>query len=244
METGKCALCLADGELCQSHIIPEFNYKELYDDKHRFIRLSASGPKHKRFDQKGYREPLLCRSCENHFSKWERYARDAFQGNGVTLVNQNQYGLTLEGLDYEKFRLYGLSILWRMGVSQLEMFSVVNLGPHEERLRQALLASDPLSPEMYPFIMAGVVINGRFQSDLIVPPSLDKSGGEHIYRPVISGLLHFFHVASHPTDANLRDMAVTEEGRLKIPMCDISEIEFLKAHMLEVHKAAKDANAI
>jgi hypothetical protein len=91
--------------------------------------------------------------------------------------------------------------------------------------------------------MAAVSINRRFQSDLIVPPSLVKSNGEHIYRVVISGLIHFFHVANHPGDEDIRDMAVTLEGRLKIPAYEMRDVPFLCDYLTEIFKATRKENA-
>jgi hypothetical protein len=87
MVFGRCALCQQDRELCASHIIPEFFYKPVYDEKHRFYTFSTDpadeveGP-----EQKGLREHLLCKDCEGKLSAWEGYARKVIYG-----------GLELEG---------------------------------------------------------------------------------------------------------------------------------------------------
>src|ERR1700722_5312758 len=73
-----CALCQSNSPLRDSHIIPEFLYKELYDKIQRFhvVPLDASKPEH--FEQKGLYEKLLCKVCEQKFSVWEKYAKEAF----------------------------------------------------------------------------------------------------------------------------------------------------------------------
>jgi hypothetical protein len=38
----KCKLCLKEKELCHSHIIPEFFYKPLYTDKHKFLAIPSN----------------------------------------------------------------------------------------------------------------------------------------------------------------------------------------------------------
>ena len=53
-----CKLCNKERELRNSHIVPEFFYKEIYDEKHR-IFPRKEGRKYGQM-QKGYREPLLC----------------------------------------------------------------------------------------------------------------------------------------------------------------------------------------
>ena len=43
-------------------------------------------------------------------------------------------------VEYEPFKLFHLSVLFRASVSTLPTFADVSLGPHEERLRNLLLA--------------------------------------------------------------------------------------------------------
>ncbi len=57
-----------------SHIIPEFIYSPIYDDKHRMVLLETD-ERYASFQQKGIREHLLCQDCETKVSKWETYAR-------------------------------------------------------------------------------------------------------------------------------------------------------------------------
>ena len=59
-----CALCGSDlRPLRNSHIIPEFMYKAIYDDKHRHYLLSSLSGDADSGIQKGFREPLLCEVC-------------------------------------------------------------------------------------------------------------------------------------------------------------------------------------
>src|SRR5262249_44127067 len=60
-----CALCHRTDPLCDSHVIPEFIYKPLYNNEHRMVgwRATEAGLKHE-YVQKGLREQLLCATCE------------------------------------------------------------------------------------------------------------------------------------------------------------------------------------
>ena len=59
-----CALCLREAALCRSHIIPEFLYEPIYDDKHRLKLLSVIPEQPTTYKQKGIWEKLLCEACE------------------------------------------------------------------------------------------------------------------------------------------------------------------------------------
>ena len=62
----KCRLCLKEKPIQNSHIIPEFLYKPLYDNLHRFKSLSTLPEIKIEYKQKGIREKLLCRDCEQY----------------------------------------------------------------------------------------------------------------------------------------------------------------------------------
>lgn len=44
--------------------------------------------------------------------------------------------------DYEKLKLFFLSVLWRAGVSKQQLFNKVQLGPYEEKLKQVVLSKE------------------------------------------------------------------------------------------------------
>lgn len=136
-----CALCLEESDLRQSHIIPEFMYKSLYDEINRFHVLSVIPEKSNWKEQKGLRERLLCGKCEQKLSVWERYASLVLKG-GIPLTHRREGSIIhLSGVDYKQFKLFQLSILWRASVSTLQFFEKVQLGEHAEIIRQHLLAS-------------------------------------------------------------------------------------------------------
>ena len=235
---GNCKLCLDQAvELRHSHIISEFNYEPCYDEKHRFFRLSTKGPKNKVFEQKGHREYLLCQKCETRLSRWEDYAKGILVDGGLSAATRFDWGFEFRGVNYEQFKLYLLSILWRMGASTLEMFGAVKLGRHEEVLRRALMAGDPLDEHVYPVLFVGVTLNGRFLSDFIVPPSPAKDNGIHLYRTVISGILYTFCVGSHRISGDMEVFAIKRDGVLKLPIMEATGIPYLYDYFREVHTA-------
>ncbi len=117
METLICPLCLRSVEknkIPESHIIPEFFFRNIYDKKHRFISVSnrQGGPSN--LKQKGFTEKLLCSDCESKLSDWERCLKNtlsAIQGNHSNSIkisesfqNKKKY-LRVGGIDYQKFKL-------------------------------------------------------------------------------------------------------------------------------------------
>jgi hypothetical protein len=212
-----CALCRTNPDLQNSHIIPEFFYRLIYDAKPRRFKIVSTTPsKPERFAQKGLRETLLCRTCEQKLGQWEHRSKAAFvDGKGLRATQQGKRVL-LQGLDYKTFKLFQLSLLWRMSVSSLPFFKEVDLGPHDEILRQALLNDDPLRPDQYPCWIIAVEINGLPVIDWMLEPSLTKLDGHHIYWLVITGLLFSFYVGGHAPPAEIKPLLLNDRGEMTI----------------------------
>jgi hypothetical protein len=170
-----CSLCLSERPLQESHIIPEFLYGVMYDDKHRYNVLSLAPDLPDRLEQKGARERLLCRECEQRFSKFERYASLVLKGGAPGMDGQRSGDIvSVTGIDYAQFKLFLLSLLWRAGVASGRYFERVALGPHEERLRLMLRNGDPGPFDLYPCILWGLNLQPGETPQLMVQPCKDK----------------------------------------------------------------------
>ena len=76
---GECKLCGNEKKLCkQSHIIPNFMYKDLFDEKNRMYTFSGKrGVNRKtKVQQTGeFDKNILCKDCDNNkIGELERYA--------------------------------------------------------------------------------------------------------------------------------------------------------------------------
>lgn len=234
-----CRLCQNERPLKNSHIIPEFIYAPLYDDKHRFhvlSKLETSGPAKL---QKGIREPLLCEECEATLSKYERYMSLILSGQIQVSSHRTDKLVIIEGLDYKQFRLFGLSVLWRASVSSLSFFDQVSLGPHEEILRRMILAADAGKRDKYPFVLAPVVHEEKLQTDLIMQPTWTRADGHYGYRFVFGGLAWIFLVSSHPPPHLLANAAVSEKGRTVMLISDIGNMPFITEFAQELVQSGK-----
>ena len=122
----KCRLCLKETTLLKkSHIIPDFMYQELYDEKHSFI-LTTNHEITKPDGKKSFRPTgeyegnLLCQNCDNKIiGDLETYASKTLYGKGlppeqapVVINHKNQQGIQfsfVKNIDYKKFKLF----LWK-----------------------------------------------------------------------------------------------------------------------------------
>ena len=111
-----CRLCKNDEPLQNSHVIPEFLYRPSYDAKHR-IGLVKAGLSKMQLRQKGIREPLLCRQCEQLLNdRYEQPMSKAWREFLPDEIDRDSH--LIDGIDYGTFKLFHLSVLWRASVAQ------------------------------------------------------------------------------------------------------------------------------
>ena len=147
-----CQLCLREKQLIKkSHIIPDFIYESLYNSEHKLIRFNpfdlSNGNKNKTYLPTGeYEGGLLCADCDNRIlGGYENYASKVLKG-GLSSSNVpqiKQYRSTegtefteIKNIDYCKFKLFLLSILWRGHISTRPMFNEINIGTNAEIIRK------------------------------------------------------------------------------------------------------------
>ena len=232
-----CRLCINDRKLCDSHIISEFFYEPLYDEKHRIERVSANSHVSRKPEQKGIREKLLCSDCENFLGRYEGYWRRVFLGpqvHGVGLV-----GNKFTGLDYAKLKLLQLSILWRAGISRESFFREVNLGPHEEKLRQMILNEKPGTASEYPCLMSAITHENQVVDGLIIQPTQIRFESHTCYQLITGGLLWIFFVSSHAPTADVMEWVLHEDGTWKMLRDELGSLPLIQRIVSDLGAAGK-----
>ncbi len=238
----QCALCNRFEQLRKSHIIPEFMFKPMYDEKHRYIVLSTDDKTPNRFNQKGLRERLLCPDCETRLSVWETYTRSLFYGDGVPVRPLNTPSgrfLIMEGIDSTKFRLFQLSILWRASVSKLPFYRNVNLGPFERQIRDQILSSDPGDFDFVPCLLFALLANGSPMDDFIHIPEKVRWSGMLGYRFVFGSLIWFYVVSKRKLPHNMRNFYLSPEGKCSILMKDAADVSFVREFAIDSTRKGK-----
>ena len=131
---------------------------------------------HKEFVQKGIREYLLCESCEQHLSRIEKNFKTSWYDEGRLPQNMNDEFLELKDFDYNQFKLFHLSILWRCSVSTI--VDTVKLGPHEKKIADLILQEDTGPEDDYRFWGRILVDdNNQIAHDLVSRPNESKLDG-------------------------------------------------------------------
>lgn len=145
--------------------------------------------------QSGWWERMLCEECEQIFSPWESYASKFLNGKAATTADTEGSILWVRGLDYEAFKLFQMSVLWRASVSRHRVFSRVDLGKREERLRLMLLARDAGDPLEFGCWMSGLILDDQVANDTVIEPTASRLGHMRVYVFVFGGVQWLYGVS-------------------------------------------------
>lgn len=131
--------------MIRAHVIPEFFYRDLkqVDDLYHV----APGERPKRSPIGAYDAGILCSACDGQFSSYEAYAsqflKDTPEGGVAEFSMGVKAGYAVSSYRYDLLKLFFLSVLWRASISTLPVFSKINLGPYEDKIREMLRAKSP-----------------------------------------------------------------------------------------------------
>jgi hypothetical protein len=173
---GICKLCLQERELItKSHIVPKFMYKDGFDDLHRIVSIRKEGGKlipQKPLSQDSLYEPdLLCDDCEknilskryeDYFSKKLYYHVKKF---AKTLPCPEYLKIVSFPADYQRIKLFFLSILWRYSILQKPENPPIYLGEHQEIIREMILKNNPKEIYDYPFYLICSLNKDNYNKD-------------------------------------------------------------------------------
>lgn len=222
-----CRLCDEEKELKKSHIIPRFFYKPMeWDGKNFRYQILGIHSNYKKIRQGGIKEKLLCKECEQIFSVWENYVNKTLYG-GVELKirNLSNRKWLVSGLDYNKFKLFQLSILWRASISTQEFFKSVSLGEkHESQIKKMLKNQDPEPPEKYACILVAVIFDRKPINDLMINPTPIRQDNHRVYRFVFGGFAWAFFVSSHFIPDKVSNVVINENGEMIVNALEINRL--------------------
>src|ERR1017187_4523881 len=235
----QCRLCLREADLCNSHVVPEFFFAQLYDETHRYYAVTNTKGEQIRLLQKGMREKLLCLNCENQFSGYEHHARSVLYGGTEVACEELGQGFRVHGIEYGLFKLFLMSLLWRLAITSLRFWRVLDLGEHhQERLRAMLLSGNPGEPWQYGCTVIGLLHEGKPFKDLISSPAWGKVQGHRVYALAVGGFLFSFFVSSHKPDF-VEEAFLQKSGSRLVMRQEFTNIPFLVEMGTEVAIATR-----
>ncbi len=226
-----CRLCQQDLELRNSHIVPESLWSSIYNEKHQALPMTIENNKLK-IIQKGFREKLLCQSCETKLSRWENSLKKHLVDLGkltsdfLEINRMNDNLIRVKNIEYKFFKLAILSILWRMSLSTRKEFSDYQLGPYEEIIRNILLAEANVLEEHFPLFVYRYEMDKVFYPDIMMYfPHRKFDRIYTIYQFIIWGHLFCIIVNNKKVPKDMpKEIILKETGEMFISVKSLIEL--------------------
>lgn len=251
MKTGKCNLCQNENVqlLSKSHIIPEFFHFGLKDDNNKYNLIMpdkfVAGRRQHIKNPSGalYESDILCQKCDNEIiSAYETgLSSMLIENSNKNLIEEvytdsekKQYRI-YKNIEYSKFKLGMLSILWRSAISSLEFFKEVNLNPDNlENLRLMLLNNDAGRIQDYPMIT--YLFDKTDEKDVIVNPRFIDGKQQQFCKFILNGYMILFIIGMLENTKNLLKNIPNRSGELHLPIRDKDYMKNYTKNIIEKTK--------
>lgn len=217
--TAPCRLCGSGDPLLGSHILPEFTYTPIYDERHKGYIVDPLDPRRARKFQKGLREHMLYRNCEQFLNEEYEKPFKALWFDQCPLAELDARDEALLRIpDYRRFKLFHLSVLLRAEVTTRREFSEVSLGPkHRARLLHMVRSGDPGEAHEYSIVCMAIrrPDDGRVWWDLLSSPNPGRVYGTRFYQFTFGGCGWLYFVKSH-TVVEIEALALRPDGVMPV----------------------------
>lgn len=226
-----CGLCKNSKTLKKSHIIPKFVFKKIKTDKNSFIIVSSEPNKKIIKFQKEFREHLLCEECENRINQTETYVANILYN--VKKFYDNRDGIVkVYNVDYSKFKLFQLSILWRSSISNVPFFQNCKLSHfHQETLRDMIFTGDPGEEYEYGCIMYGLLLQGKMEIKFMMNPGYMILRGHKFIYHTFGGFRWNFIISKNMKDFPKNLFSIRKNNELVFSLKDMFEFSDISSFL-------------
>ena len=219
----KCHLCLEDRKLIKAHIIPESFFLPLrFGKRAPEIHTNIDGEHPKRSPVGIYDTLILCSKCDNTIGDWDNYAQQLllkeFNEDLAVYDGSKKVAYKIDSFDYEKLKLFFISVLWRASISNHYFFKRVKLGPYESIARKMILENEPGSAEDFSVVIA------KFSEPNvtgILDPHKDRYDGVNFYRFYMTGFVIYVKVDKRNTPEFLEKFYIRKSKPIWILLRDL-----------------------
>jgi hypothetical protein len=138
---GKCKLCGNERALCKSHAIPDAHFKQIpRQSAGKAVAITDDEATPIQYTNDSWHTYMLCAECESVLNKrYDEYGIKVLRDDSTKNI-RSEIGVTFKDINRQRLRMFLLSVLWRVSISQHRCYSNINLPyPLENKLRHALL---------------------------------------------------------------------------------------------------------
>ncbi|MDD5016083.1 MAG: hypothetical protein PHW73_13485, partial [Atribacterota bacterium] len=174
-----------------------------------------------------YEGGILCQDCDNKIlGNLETYGSQVLFGGNIKGIATKNFKkpdglefMQISGLDYKKFKLFLLSLLWKSHISSRPFFKRVDLGSYGEKIRHMILTGNPGKVGDFPCIVTSYR-KSTLPKEIIAEPRKIKL--DHFfnysygYPFLIDGFLYIFKIIENDQTDWILEAAINENGEMKV----------------------------
>jgi hypothetical protein len=243
-----CRLCGTKEQLIKAHIIPRPFFTARSGRQSQKFLTNTPGVFPKRAPAGFYDTGILCAQCDRRLGVWDQYAVELFLHQFSAFVPFPDGGPTIAftraDFDYERLRLFFLSLLWRAGVSSHPNFARVRLGPYEHPLREMVRAGDAGDPDDFCTVLSAFTLRGKFRKTgiPILDPHRERWNGVNAYRISLGVVTAYVKVDKAAFPESFVRMAIKPGEPLYLLERDFADSPELRAAQ-SIARAPQNRNA-
>ncbi len=231
MNIAQCQLCGQQKKLLRhSHVIPKFMEKSIKDDLHRMkLKKNIEDPRPGIYIQKGFTvRDILCATCDNHIlGRLEKYLSEFIDSPDYqnTIVKRSRRIIpgTLPShrfnVDYTKFKLGILSIVWRAHLSNHYFHKEIDLGSFADILKDMILNQSAGDKNFFRISIFALTTDMEALKIVMQPFPVEVADFKYLLF-LISGAMYFIETKYNPENT-LFKTHLKEDGTLIIPVLNM-----------------------
>jgi hypothetical protein len=220
-----CKFCGSESKLIKAHIIPAGLFRRLQKgDKPLELMTNKAGEHIKKAPIGVYDRTIVCGKCEKIWQEWDEYAQQLLTDgplNGRIIYHENKaLCYVVDSYDYQKLKLFFISLLWRAAVSSHPFFSKVSIGEFEDIAKWHIVSRAPGNSSDFSITLA------RFENPLAKPildPHTEKFSDVNYVRFYLSGYIAYIKVDHKPAPMPLAVITLSEKTPLYILCRDFTK---------------------
>lgn len=224
-----CPLCSknVDSLHRRSHLVPEWMYKDMYNEKRKLINVNLSKEFVKK-EQKGIYDEIICRDCESISQEYDRYAslllterspnakehseviRKYQEVNGNSRPLKYSFWSNLDFLKYQKFLFV---CVLRAYFSSLKKGKPLLVEKHFKGILDLYNSEDRIDDSSYP-ILTIKYSNTDGSDNVVFLPFTNRKDGHYFIEFTGAGYGFSVYVSSHKKPSYIENLSLKKNGSM------------------------------
>ena len=176
----------------------------------------------------------MCRDCEGRIGQWEKIVCEELRGQRQAVASWRSIHddrpiwlpamaqrpplrmLEARQCNYTAWRLFLLSLLWKMAESRHYAFRLVRLGEERTTIRQMLIEGEPGQPMDYPCWIYILTLQGQAMKGFMSSANETRFEGHPAFELGFGGLGWLFIVGRQVESDTMRWLVLDRDGTMRL----------------------------